>query len=75
MNGREWAELQRALHPKDLESVQCFAEKLALDHPFVFVTDGRLSASLDGPGVRPMAEGLLSALLIGPPGEPAASVQ
>jgi hypothetical protein len=76
MNREQWRELQRALHPKDLESVQRFAEKLALDHPFVFVSNGTLSFSLDGPGVFDMASALLGELA-GVPYEPpgASSVQ
>jgi hypothetical protein len=62
VNREQWRDLQRALHPKDLESVQRFAEKLALDHPFVFVSDGRFSFSLDGPGVHPLAAQLLGEL-------------
>jgi hypothetical protein len=62
VNREQWRDLQRALHPKDLESVQRFAEKLALDHPFVFVSDGRFSFSLDGPGVQPLAAQLLGEL-------------
>jgi hypothetical protein len=62
MNRAEWRELQRGLHPKDLESVQRFAEKLALDHPFVFVSDGRLSLSLDGPGIASLAGELIANL-------------
>lgn len=62
MNREQWRDLQRALHPKDLESVQRFAEKLALDHPFVFVSDGRFSFSLDGPGIAPLAGELLVSL-------------
>lgn len=62
MNRNQWRDLQRALHPKDLESVQRFAEKLALDHPFVFVFDGRLSFSLDGAGVAPIAHELIESL-------------
>jgi len=67
VNRERWRDLQRTLHPKDLESVQCFAEKLALDHPFVFVSNGRLSFSLDGPGVLDMANALLSELADGLP--------
>lgn len=59
MNRDQWRSLQRDLDPKDLESVQRFAEKLLLDHPFVFVSDGRRSLSLDGPGVEPLAGALL----------------
>jgi len=62
MNREQWRDLQRALCPSDLESVQRFAEKLALDHPFVFVHDGRFSISLDGPGIAPLAGQLLAAL-------------
>ena len=73
MNREQWRELQRALHPKDLESVQRFAEKLALDHPFVFVSNGSLSFSLDGPGVVDMANALLGELAGVPFKAPAAS--
>jgi hypothetical protein len=62
MNRNQWRDLQRALHPKDLESVQRFAEKLASDEPFVFVFDGRLSFSLDGPGIAPLAGDLIGTL-------------
>lgn len=62
MNREQWRDLQRSLCPGDLESVQRFAEKLALDHPFVFVHDGRYSISLDGPGIGPLAVQLLASL-------------
>lgn len=75
MNREQWRELQRALHPEDLATVQRFAEKLALDHPFVFVTNGRLSFALDGPGVADLANGLLGELAGVPGPSPEATLQ
>ena len=73
MNRERWRDLQRSLDPADLESVQRFAEKLLLDHPFVFVSDGRFSMSLDGPGVAALAGELLGSLAqgieVGQPGQ------
>jgi hypothetical protein len=69
MNRNQWRDLQLSLCPSDLESVQRFAEKLALDHPFVFVHDGRFSISLDGPGIAPLAGQLLVTLAANAPSE------
>jgi hypothetical protein len=62
MNREQWRDLQHSLHPADLESVQRFAEKLLLDHPFVFATDGTRSCSLDGPGVFKLATEIVSSM-------------
>jgi hypothetical protein len=62
MTRQEWRDLQRSLHPQDLVTVQRFAEKLLLDHPFVFATDGRFSLSYDGPGVMPFARRVIAAI-------------
>lgn len=60
MKAEDWLELQRALDPRDLESVQRFAASLALNAPFVFSTDGRLSMSLEGPGAAELSEAVLA---------------
>jgi hypothetical protein len=62
VNRERWRDLQRALHPEDMVSVQRFAEALAVCDPFVFAYDGRLSLSVEGPGVRDLAAAMIEDL-------------